>query len=130
MIALTPHTRENGCLQVVPGSQLLGRIDHTLTGDQVGADAGRVKLILERLPVVHCELSSGTGLFFHSNLLHRSEQNRSRSMRLSLIDCYNAARNEPTKAHHHQAYEPLEILDDSAVLLAGWAQLEALRAEA
>jgi ectoine hydroxylase-related dioxygenase (phytanoyl-CoA dioxygenase family) len=130
MIALTPHTRENGCLQVVRGSHLLGRIDHTLTGDQVGADAERVEHILERLPVVHCELAPGTGLFFHSNLLHRSEQNRSKEMRLSLIDCYNAARNEAYEAHHHQAYEPLEILDDSAVRIAGQAQLNALRAEA
>lgn len=130
MIALTPHTRQNGCLQVVPGSQLLGRIDHTLTGDQVGADPQRVEDILARFPVVHCELSPGTGLFFHSNLLHRSERNRSQEMRLSLIDCYNAARNEATKAHHHQAYEPLEILDDSAVRVAGRAQLDTLRAEA
>ncbi|MEE8469314.1 MAG: phytanoyl-CoA dioxygenase family protein, partial [Planctomycetota bacterium] len=130
MIALTPHTRENGCLQVVPGSQLLGRIDHTQTGDQMGADAQRVEYILERFPVVHCELSPGTGLFFHSNLLHRSDQNRSSEMRLSLIDCYNAARNEACIAHHHQAYEPLEILSDAVVRRVGQAQLEALRAEA
>jgi len=130
MIALSQHTRENGCLQVVPGSQLLGRIDHTLTGDQVGADAERVEHILERLPLVHCEFSPGTGLFLHSNLLHRSDQNRSSEMRLSLINCYNAARNQAYRAHHHPAYEPLEILEDSAVKQVGRAQLEALRAEA
>jgi len=36
-IAVDEATRENGCLQVVRGSQQLGRIDHVLTGDQAGA---------------------------------------------------------------------------------------------
>src|SRR5690242_8325337 len=35
-IAVDPATRENGCLQVIRGSHHLGRIDHVLTGDQIG----------------------------------------------------------------------------------------------
>jgi len=42
-IAVDPSTRENGCLQVLKGSHLLGRIDHVLTGDQAGADPERVR---------------------------------------------------------------------------------------
>ena len=39
MIALDRNTRENGCLQVLRGSQQMGRIDHgLLEGQQVGAD--------------------------------------------------------------------------------------------
>ena len=33
-IAVDKATRENGCLQVIKGSHLMGRIDHILTGDQ------------------------------------------------------------------------------------------------
>ena len=41
-IAVDPATRENGCLQVLRGSHLMGRIDHGSTGDQTGADLERV----------------------------------------------------------------------------------------
>src|ERR1700753_1622734 len=49
-IAVDRATKENGCLQVIDGSHLLGRIDHTLTGDQAGADPERVQAVLQRLP--------------------------------------------------------------------------------
>lgn len=62
-IAVDRATRENGCLQVVPGSHAMGRIDHVLTGDQAGADQERVQAILERLPVVYAEMDSGDVLF-------------------------------------------------------------------
>jgi len=47
MVALDRATRENGCLQVVKGSHLCGRIEHgVLPGKQVGADPRRVEAIL------------------------------------------------------------------------------------
>ena len=42
MIALDPATRENGCLKVLVGSHLLGRLDHGRQGSQVGADPERI----------------------------------------------------------------------------------------
>ena len=48
MIALDAATKENGCLQVLKGSHHLGRIDHTLTGDQAGADQERIDVALQR----------------------------------------------------------------------------------
>ena len=36
MIALDPATRENGCLKVIVGSHLLGRLDHGKVAGQVG----------------------------------------------------------------------------------------------
>jgi hypothetical protein len=42
LIAIDRATRANGCLQVLKGSQQLGRIDHGKTGDQTGADLERV----------------------------------------------------------------------------------------
>src|SRR5690349_9686683 len=96
-IAVDPATRENGCIQVIPRSHHLGRIDHVLTGDQAGADRERVDEVLKRLPLVYCEMEPGDAIFFHSNLLHRSDQNKSDQPRWSMICCYNAARNDPYK---------------------------------
>lgn len=118
-IAVDPATRENGCLQVIPGSHELGRIEHVLTGDQAGADRERVDAILERLPLVHVEMEPGDALFFHANLLHRSDRNESEHPRWSMICCYNAARNDPYKDAHHPRYTPLVTVADAAILAAG-----------
>jgi ectoine hydroxylase-related dioxygenase (phytanoyl-CoA dioxygenase family) len=118
-IAVDPATRENGCLQVLKGSHECGRVDHVLTGDQAGADVERVTRIAERSELVHCEMEPGDAMFFHCNLLHRSDQNRSDSPRWSMICCYNAARNDPYKESHHPRYTPLDVVPDSAVMAVG-----------
>jgi hypothetical protein len=118
-IAVDRATRENGCLQVIRGSHHLGRIDHILTGDQAGADPARVEKILERLELVHVEMEPGDTLFFHANLLHRSDQNRSANPRWSMICCYNAARNNPYMESHHPRYTPLKKVPDAAIMQAG-----------
>ncbi len=118
-IAVDPATKENGCMQVIERSHELGRIDHVLTGDQAGADMERVEQTLKRLPLVYVEMDPGDALFFHCNLLHRSDQNRSDKPRWSMICCYNAARNDPYKESHHPRYTPLVKVPDSAILQAG-----------
>ncbi len=118
-IAVDPSTRENGCLQVIARSHELGRIDHVLSGDQAGADKERVSEILKVLPLIYVEMSPGDALFFHPNLLHRSDQNTSADPRWSMICCYNAARNNPYKESHHPRYTPLRKVEDSAILEAG-----------
>ena len=118
-IAVDPATRENGCMQVLKGSHHLGRVDHVLTGDQAGADMERVKEAEKRLELVHVEMEPGDVLFFHANLLHRSDQNRSDNPRWAMICCYNAARNDPYKEAHHPRYTPLSKVPDSAILEAG-----------
>jgi len=118
-VALDPATRENGCLQVVPASHRLGRLDHTQTGEQAGADPERVAAVVERLGTQHAELEPGDALFFHPNLLHRSDRNRSPRRRWSLISCYNSATNEPVREHHHPGYTPLVKLPDDALRAMG-----------
>jgi hypothetical protein len=118
-LAVDPATKENGCLQVIRGSHHLGRIHHVLTGDQAGADMERVTEALKRLELVHVEMEPGDVLFFHCNLLHRSDQNRSEHPRWSMICCYNAARNNPYKDSHHPRYTPLAKVPDSAVREVG-----------
>jgi ectoine hydroxylase-related dioxygenase (phytanoyl-CoA dioxygenase family) len=120
MVALDKTTRENGCLQVLRGSHVAGRVDHgVLPGEQVGADPRRVEQMLKTMELVYAELDPGDGLFFHANLMHRSDQNSSDQRRWTVLFCYNAARNNPYLEHHHPQYTPLDKVSDDAVKAAG-----------
>ncbi len=120
MLALDKTTRENGCLQVIRGSHHAGRVDHgVLPGEQVGADPRRVEEMLKTMELVYCEMEPGDGLFFHSNVMHRSDQNRSPNRRWTVLFCYNAARNNPYLEHHHPQYTPLHKVNDDAIKLVG-----------
>ena len=71
------------------------------------------------MPIEYAEMEPGDGLFFHSNVLHRSDQNRSKNRRWTVLMCYNAARNDPYLEHHHPRYTPLAKVEDSEVKNAG-----------
>ena len=120
MVALDKCTKENGCLQVLRGSHHMGRIDHGLMeGQQVGADPARLEHALTQMEIVYAEMEPGDGLFFHCNTLHRSDQNRSPNRRWTVLFCYNAARNNPYREHHHPFYTPLTKVSDDAIKQAG-----------
>ena len=119
MIAIDPATRENGCLQVLKGSHLMGRITHGVSGDQEGADPERVEEAMKTMELVHCEMKSGDALYFDCNLLHRSDQNRSPNPRWAFICCYNAARNNPYQQSRCAMYSKLEKVSDNAIKEAG-----------
>ena len=121
-IAVDPNTRENGCLQVLKGSHKLGRIEHGRYGDQTGADPERTAEAAKVMETVYVELDPGDTLYFHSNLLHRSDQNTSDTQRWSLICCYNTKHNNPYKESHHPFYAPIEKFPDNAIKKMG-AQL-------
>jgi ectoine hydroxylase-related dioxygenase (phytanoyl-CoA dioxygenase family) len=115
MIAVDAATEKNGCLQALRGSHKMGRLEHGRTGDQTGADAERMTSALERFEVVHCEMKPGTVLFFHSNLLHRSDANNSADPRWALICCYTAVDNKPFKPGVGGTFSRLEHWDDDRV---------------
>lgn len=114
-ISVDPSTRENGCLEVLRGSHLLGRLEHGVVGGQVGADIERVEAAMKVLDHVFVEQAPGDALFFDCNTLHTSGQNLSEKSRNVLLCCYNAARNSPYKQSGHPSYTRLEKLPDSAV---------------
>jgi len=130
MIAVDKATQENGCLQVLRRSHLIGRIDHGPVGDQTGADPERVAVARERLETVYVELEPGDAVFFHCNLLHRSDQNRSEHPRWAFIGCDNAARNDPYKESRHPRYTPLEVWPDERIVEVGTRQLAAMQSVA
>ena len=126
MIAVNPATKANGCLQVLAGSHQIGLIDHQRVDGQATADPERVDAAVERLPLVHLELDPGSAVFFHCNLLHRSDANRSDHPRWTLICCYNSARNDPYRDSHHPRYTPLNKLEDEQVVRSGRQQWESM----
>ena len=129
MIAVDRASKENGCLQVIKSSHKMGRVEHGLSGEQAGADMERVNAALERMELIYCEMNPGDALFFHSNLLHRSDQNRSENPRWSLICCYNTKHNNPFKEIKggHPSYSYLERWPDSRVKEIGRRQLAEMR---
>src|SRR6478672_6801601 len=116
MIALTKANKENGCLQVIKGSHKMGRVNHGFAGEQVGADMVMVTNALKTMELIYVELEPGDALFFHPNILHRSEANLSNHPRWSLISCYcsqsNLAYNETSTAWKI----PVAVVPDDAIL--------------
>jgi len=116
MIAITTAKKENGCLQVIKGSHKMGRIEHGFAGEQVGASQHYVDLALKTMELVYVEVNPGDALFFHSNLLHRSEANLSENSRWSMISCYNRQSNIPYNEKSTSCTTPLEVVPDEALL--------------
>jgi phytanoyl-CoA hydroxylase len=130
MIAITDANVENGCLQVIKGSHKMGRVEHGFSGEQVGASQRYVDLALGTMEHVFVELNAGDALFFHSNILHRSEANLSDRPRWSLISCYNRSTNVGYNESSSLAASitPIEIVPDEALLTwdtTGLAESEA-----
>lgn len=116
MVALTQANKENGCLQVIRGSHKMGRVNHGFAGEQVGADMSMVENALRTMELVYSELDPGDALFFHSNLIHRSEANLSDRPRWSLISCYNSASNIAYNEHSTSWRVPIVPVPDEAIL--------------
>ena len=119
MIALTEANQANGCLQVIKGSHKIGRVNHGFAGEQVGADMVMVNHCLSTMEHIYVELEAGDALFFHSNILHRSEANTSERPRWSIISCYNSLSNPAFNDESTSWREPVKIVLDSALLNAG-----------
>ena len=60
-------------------------------------------------------MDPGDVLFFHSNLLHTSDQNHSLMRRWVMITSYCQAKNNPTMVHHCPQYTPLIKVENSSI---------------
>lgn len=117
MVAITEANKANGCLQVIKGTHKMGRIEHGFAGEQVGASQHYVDLALKTSPLIFVALMPGDALFFHPNLLHRSEANLSEHARWSIISCYNRSANIPYNEPSESSTIPIEPVPDEALLL-------------
>lgn len=124
MIAITNANKENGCLQVIKGSHKMGRLEHGFSGEQVGASQHYVDLALKTMALEYVEINAGDALFFHSNLLHRSEANLSDKPRWSLISCYNRSGNIPYNESSKSSTMPIEVVADEALMQCETGKLD------
>jgi hypothetical protein len=113
-LALDAATAENGCLEIVPGSHLLGLLSwygSTVTDDVVAEHCGSDKVM--ELPV-----EAGHAVLMHNWLLHRSGVNPSPSPRRAFTCCYmdGRTRNQLTG----DTFPPIwgTVPDDPPVFLA------------
>lgn len=116
MVAITDANKENGCLQVIKGTHKMGRIEHGFSGEQVGASQHYVDLALKTMELVYVEINAGDALFFHSNILHRSEANLSDNSRWSMIAVYNRSSNVPYNEPSQSSTTPIEVVPDEALM--------------
>jgi ectoine hydroxylase len=120
MVALDRSDRDNGCLQFLRGSHLMGRADHVqLTPQQNCIDPEVTREAQWRLDLEYAQLNAGDAVFFHCNTFHRSDQNLSPRRRWTLIICYNRVDNDTWKNNDDRGYVPLEKVHDGALLEAG-----------
>lgn len=81
-----PATLENGCMQVIPGSHKCGPLPHVrVTDDYVIPDVHYEPKALVPIP-----MTPGSGLFFHSLLIHGTAPNTSPQPRRAITMSYMA----------------------------------------
>lgn len=119
MLALTDANKENGCLQILKGTHKMQRMEHAFIGEQQGADPDFVAEAEKVSELVYCELKAGDVLFFHPNILHRSEANLSEKPRWSVISAYNLSFNKPFREKHTSCITPVSVVANEAILASG-----------
>lgn len=107
-VALGPEHKENGCLQLIPGSQrrtyqreqfdeqLFFRTDHPENQELLSQ-------------AVLAELNPGDVLFFHARALHAATRNYSQQTKLSVVFTFRAADNPPLPGSRSAASPELLI---------------------
>ena len=117
-IMLDKASKENGCLKVLKSSHKVGRIGHDVSIDtpEQTADMERISELEKRHETVYITAEPGDVLFFHSNLLHSSDANKSKNSRRTLIVCFNTKSNSPYKKIAHASYTPLNISSSNSIM--------------
>jgi len=97
--ALDPATRENGCVQVIPGSHRHGLINPTHPSGFLNKAQAAAICTPDR--IVYVELEPGEVVLLHNYLLHASDVNKSHQSRRAFSVCYMEAatlsNGEPNK---------------------------------
>lgn len=108
-LALSPATMESGCMRMVPGSHLGGKIEHELIEDESNVLLNGQNVVgVDEEAAVYCPLNPGEVSFHHGWTLHASMPNISDDRRIGLNIQYLAP-------HVCQLKNP----DDGAILVRG-----------
>ena len=107
-LALGEESNENGSLTVIPGSHRMdfdrGQFDAALF---FRSDVERNINLMESAQSI--ELNAGDVLFFHCRLLHSAGQNRTDSVKYSLVFTYHAVTNCPITGTRSAEHPDIEI---------------------
>lgn len=87
MLFLDDADRENGCMEVLPGSHLRGQWPTRTDADSFGRNE-MDPATCEGLALTPVEVPAGTVLYFGAFLVHRSSPNRSARQRRALLYSY------------------------------------------
>jgi len=84
--ALDPATVSNGCVQVVPGTHKLGRVNPEHGSGFLNAD--QIAEYCKEEASEYVELEAGESVLLHNWLMHRSDVNRTNIPRRAFSVCY------------------------------------------
>ena len=118
-IAIDRATKENGCLQLVPYSQNLGRVVHTGQGNKLTEVDPRDHGYDPETDAVFCEMEAGDILVWHQNALHYSGPNHSDVQRMGLAGTFIAKRDVPWRRGfkpNHRSLDNLQVCENGQPL--------------
>lgn len=83
---LEPATKDNGCMQFIPGSHKTEIVEHILYPDSIHGELPRdiVEKMMQKHGVHHIELEPGDIVFWHSSIWHYSPPNQSDKSRIAV----------------------------------------------
>lgn len=86
-IALSPSTRANGCMRVLPGSHFEGRLAHHIVADKITLfeQSPEIEVAVDESRAVDVELSPGEMSLHDSSIVHGSDKNTSESVRMGFV---------------------------------------------
>ncbi len=93
-IALSPATRESGCMQFVPGSHTQGQLDHRAHSDAKILNTGGQQLMagFDKDAAIPAPLETGEYSLHHTLNIHHSPANHSNDRRIGFAVSYIPAR--------------------------------------
>lgn len=85
LFAFTPLTKENGCLEVIPGSHKGGVLPHSTetSPDNYLSQGQHISVPVDEKKAVAVELDPGYAMIFDQRVIHGSGLNRSKSKRIA-----------------------------------------------
>lgn len=89
-IALSPVTRENGCMRFVPGSHEMSIVPHndTFAEENLLSRGQEIAIDVDEASAVHIELRPGEMSLHHGRMFHASGPNTSDERRIALVIRY------------------------------------------
>ncbi len=107
-LALGNENKENGCLQLVPGSHRMTFNQHQFDEEFFFRDDLREnQKLLEQ--TVHAELEAGDVLLFHCRTLHAATRNHTNQTKYSVVFTFRGAENSPVPGSRSAASPELLI---------------------